>query len=172
MTPFIILDIETTGLEVGRCQLLEIGAIYVDNLSNKAFDTFRVLVKWDVLTHVEPSAIPMVEKWNAAMRTEKNVMGGTPAVTAFSSWGAKRFNNEKVRLAGKNLASFDIPVLQNYGLHINHSHRILDVGSMYFKEFGYVPSLGEINKLTGRAEVAHSALEDCFDVLAAIKYKS
>ncbi len=51
------------------------------------------------------------------------------------------------------------------------SHRAIDVGSLYLSDFGYVPSVSEINKLLDRSPVSHNALEDAWDVVYAIRNK-
>ena len=49
----------------------------------------------------------------------------------------------------------------------------MDVGPMYYPDFGYVPCLGEINKITqGTNEVSHDALDDSFDVVMAVRHKA
>jgi oligoribonuclease (3'-5' exoribonuclease) len=89
----------------------------------------------------------------------------------------------KVCIGGKNAAAFDIPVLLLFFLrrgvdkkallhlkkHIHH--RNMDAGSAYFAHFrGTIPSMPDINKLTGRNQVSHRALDDAFDVVYANRH--
>ena len=85
----------------------------------------------------------------------------------------------KVQVAGKNVGTFDLVIARNQGFFLGLGditqfldHRHIDVGSMYYEEFGRNAGLNSINKLTGRTEVAHDALEDALDVVHAIRYKS
>ena len=69
---------------------------------------------------------------------------------------------------------FDMPILSNDVNAFNlrrFLHRALDPGSMYTKEFNHIPTLDEINTVTGRKPVTHNALDDCWDVVYAIRYK-
>jgi hypothetical protein len=81
-------------------------------------------------------------------------------------------DSQKITLAGKNLAAFDIPMLHSYNAleTIKVHHRVIDVGAVYFPKFGYVPNLSEINALTGRQAVSHDALDDALDVVHAIRH--
>ena len=83
------------------------------------------------------------------------------------SLGLKR----RVTVAGKNAGFFDLPIMQQNGFTFEFKHRIIDVGSMYMTDFGYIPSLDEINKLNNRNVVSHNALDDCWDVVFAIRKK-
>lgn len=78
----------------------------------------------------------------------------------------------RVTIAGKNAAGFDIPILKANGFDVSmFSHKVLDPGSLYFPDYGYPPSLTEINMKLGRRAVTHDALDDAFDVVAAIRAK-
>ena len=89
-----------------------------------------------------------------------------------------------VCLAGKNAATADIPwvrnnlekycsnprVLRTFNEVVHY--KVIDPGSMFMGrvEGGHVPSLGHINKITGRNEnVSHRALDDAMDVVYAIR---
>jgi len=90
----------------------------------------------------------------------------------------KPINN--VQIAGKNFGAFDQEVLNNFFLRTAPQHasqlrkhlgyKFIDVGSMGALEFGYVPGLDAINKLTGRTEVSHLAYSDAVDVIFAYRY--
>ena len=93
---------------------------------------------------------------------------------SFDEWLYSVQPEGRLTPAGKNLQGFDMPILANpvnafYLKRFNR--RSLDPGSMFAEDFDHVPSLGEINKVTGRKEVSHDALDDCLDVVYAIRYK-
>lgn len=91
-----------------------------------------------------------------------------------------------VEVAGKNASAFDLPFIDNYFSHfrLNTSEvlfwpgifklirrRVIDVGSMYLTDFGFVPSLIQINERLGRQHVLHRAIDDALDVVFAIRNK-
>jgi len=102
----------------------------------------------------------------------------------------------RISLAGKNVSAFDLPIIINNltRLTVNTPNnvkgcqglvdffnpdtgssalkrRVIDPGPMYFEDFGYIPSLGEINTLTSEHEVAHRAVADAMQVIKAVRYK-
>jgi len=91
--------------------------------------------------------------------------------------GRGAVENKKIQLAGKNVGIFDRVKLDqecktnNFTLPGLLQHRGIDVGSLFYDKFGYNPSLDEINRLTGRKEVSHDALDDALDVVHAIRWK-
>lgn len=98
-----------------------------------------------------------------------------------SKLGWKESGN--ICLAGKNAASSDIPwIINNLKRYATETdlksfkkmvhYKVIDPGSMFMGrvEGGHVPSLGHINKITGRNEnVSHRAQDDAMDVVYAIR---
>lgn len=65
--------------------------------------------------------------------------------------------HEKLQPCGKNVAQFDIPILSAWGFDTSRfSHRVLDIGSLVFPRFGFVPRLDEV---TGK-RVMHRAADE------------
>lgn len=77
-------------------------------------------------------------------------------------------------LAGKNIAMFDLPVLAAHGWRPRHSHRVLDVGTLYlpYSTSGWIPSLSECLEIAGitNESVTHYAIDDARAVIAAIRW--
>lgn len=184
--PYLSLDLETTGLNLDRSMILEIGAVFDDGVSPiEELKTFRSAIYYENFDYSEPYAMNM----NAKLIEEISKMRDTDTYTKsrdhvfhdFTSWLRDVMNAHKIKriqVAGKNVAGFDIPILRNNIARSNaedftnkFSHRTIDVGSLYYDVFGKNESLSEINKLTGRNQVAHTAIEDCLDVVHAIRYK-
>jgi oligoribonuclease (3'-5' exoribonuclease) len=171
MKKFVAIDIETTGLDKDKDQILEIAGVFYSEDLDKPLE-FRTLIYHDRIEG-NPFALAM----NYLILKEISQLKGADkidiasAMELFSNWLTKCFGEEKVVFAGKNVANFDLPFLLKNGLKVSYAHRIIDVGSMYFDSFGYVPSLDEINVLLGRKAVTHRALDDAKDVVNAIQKK-
>lgn len=169
INPYISLDIETTGLNITKAQVLEVACVYDDGVSEiSQLPKFRKLYL-PVTDYYEYEAMAMhgdLLKELAELR--KGKLKNTEE--SLHSWLSGVFKDRLITLAGKNIGGFDLTILKNNHISIpNYHHRIIDVGSMYYPLFGYVPSLDEINKLNGHAAVSHRALDDAFNVVQAIR---
>lgn len=221
--PYISLDLESTGLDVEKVDIIELGAVLDDGISPidklrkismvidlKKFNNAEVYalnMNKDILqeivdgkgkdtedvflefAHMLECAVDLCVKYDLEhtnkydyLFTSKN--DGDPAEIVKKK--------TKVEIAGKNAAGFDIPLFKNFFkrnypdtkffysiLKLIH-YKTLDPGPMYFPDFGYNPSLAEINKITGRGvieqgdgrmDVSHRALDDALDVVYAIRHK-
>lgn len=172
--PYLSLDIETTGLNP-ESSVIQIAAVWDNNpeVAPTSLPNFQATIQLHGYIHVEHFALGMNGKLLELASKE-----GRPLKSVLDSWGlfiTELFyinGEKKLTVAGKNAASFDIPVMKHNGFNTSHFiHRVLDVGPLYFPDFGYVPNLTEINKLNGRDSVAHTAYEDCLDVIHAIRAK-
>jgi DNA polymerase III alpha subunit (gram-positive type) len=183
-TPYVSLDLETTGLSM-ESDILEIAAIYDDGGPIEELKKFHALIRYDKFKHAEMYAIGM----NAELIKEGLSIGipANNALKEFYIWlnsirtPDSRGKLQRLYVAGKNVAGFDIPMLENNyryyageangNITQNFTHRTLDVGSMYFPYFGENVTLGKINELTGRAaNVSHRAMDDAMDVVIAIRH--
>jgi oligoribonuclease (3'-5' exoribonuclease) len=193
MRPYISVDLETSGLDLEKSEILEVGAVFDDGVSPiEKLQSFSFVISLQVLTHAEPYAVNMNARLFQAMVNKE----GVSVVTAFDALTAlfreasskaqmwdidwKFKPGPRVYIAGKNAASFDIPIIKSFLkrheypakelLQLIH-YQVLDVGSMYFPDFGRIPSLSDISAKIGRKEVTHKALDDAFDVVHAIRHK-
>lgn len=186
---YVSIDIETTGI-ADQSHILQISAVYDDLKSPiSKLKTIDLPIKWDVLTHCEPYAMGMNAELLKKMMDKKFVTYiPSQACVELLEFLYKvqelegRDNKgeyKKIILAGKNVASFDIPKLNTlYDKEFRGSnfekiihYKTLDVGSLYYDVFKDNVSLSEINKLTNRAAVSHNALDDAFDVVYAVRHK-
>ena len=197
LRPYVSLDLETTGVDIEKVEVLQIGAVLDDGFSPvNELETMNVLVENPIISYAENYATGL-NSWifqelmkkheDRTYKTEKPgnaivdlsgflVKGASLAYKhdeTYSSWSRR-----KVQIAGKNPGSIDVPILKNWAKRNNASqwlndglidYRFIDVGNLYFALFGRNPGLNEINKVTGRSEVSHDALDDAMDVIYAVR---
>lgn len=170
--PYVSIDIETTGLDRQRAHVLQLAAVYDNGKDLGDLPTFNQTILWPYITYGEPYALRLNQE--LLFKTDEVASSILHAHTNFGFWLHQVQPDGKLTAAGKNVQGFDFPILQNpvNGFDLRRFlHRALDPGSMYADQFDHVPSLDEINKLTGRSAVSHDALEDAWDVVYAIRYK-
>lgn len=166
---FLALDIETTGLDLEKSEILQVAAIYVE--PGKPDREFNVYIKKPVCYYAELPAIRLNAK--TFEKIHECGVSHVEAETRFNKFiDSISDTDPKITVAGKNAATFDIPLLKHWGFNVHQfSHRVLDVGSLYASDFGKIPNLSQINESLGRQPVSHDALDDCRDVVAAIRAK-
>lgn len=172
--PYLALDIETTGLDRQRVHVLQLAAIYDNGLSPEKLPTFEVVIRWPVITYGEEYAMHLNRHLLERAFKKDRVVSIEEAREQFSKWLDFVQPSGKITLAGKNAAGFDVPILANPVNNFSTNkfiRRVLDPGSMYAEDFTHIPDQSEINKLIGREAVTHDALEDCWDVVYAIRNK-
>ena len=196
--PYVSIDLETTGIS-DKSHILEIGAIFDDwTYPVSELKRIRLPFKWEVFTYAEPYALAMNAKLiqDIAYKKIESYSPGEAAklfVMFLQECHEKTLEFDKknnldsalkgkIQFAGKNVSGFDIPKIENWLSEFEHfrssyyktkMHRVIDVGPMYMTDFGYVPNLDQINKLSNphRTEVAHTAIDDATDVILAIRNK-
>jgi len=174
MKPYLALDIETTGINLEKSQVIQLAAVFVNPGQPELI--YNKIIYHNVLQYGESFALGM----NGWIFESMHKPGDIPVAYpegAKSQWMdfiamCSELSGGKITVAGKNVAGFDLPILKNNGFSVDQfKHRVIDVGTLYLPDFGYVPTLNEINKLNGREVVSHNALDDCYDVIAAINKK-
>lgn len=180
-TPYVSIDIETTGLDPEVCQILEIGAVFenwetpIDKLS-----TFDCYVR-NTPVIGEPFALSMpnnvkILRAIATGETDVPIMLPEQAVHSLRIWlsevGYQR--GEKFTPAGKNFGSFDLQFLKKlpgWGTHIKVQHRAIDPGMLYWRPGD--PTVPDMSTCLKRASedgnVTHKAVEDARDVIKLIR---
>ena len=191
LLPYISIDLETTGLDLERSQILQIAAVYDDGKSPIAeLPRFNVFIN-EPITYAELGALVLHAKSGLFSRIqEANKKGESKKLSQGIDDFLKFLDDHrnpregggkyKVNLAGKNAGTYDIPILKNWmnyaqGLYFKDLIycSIIDAGSIYFRDFGRIPSLGEILKhiQAAKTEVTHDAMEDALDVVIAIRHR-
>jgi oligoribonuclease (3'-5' exoribonuclease) len=136
-SPYISIDIETTGRDPERHQVLEIGAVY-NNQGASVMDcpTFEAIVNPGEIV-----GTPFALNMNARLlRRIANGEGDPPGtvMAKLMDWvhvlhGRRRFGIDRFHLIGKNVGAFDLQFLKRMpGWEKNYfSHRHLEVGSLF-----------------------------------------
>ena len=182
-SPYVSIDIETTGLNPENCQVLEIGAVIDDAVTPiEDCPTFHCYVDHGLILG-EPYAVSMHPTILRRIATHEE------GYTYLQPWEvATRFRdflkengldpeNEKVFVAGKNYAGFDARFLRkltNWDKHVRVHHRILDPAAMYWQPEVDGVELPDTKTCMERAgisgEVAHTAVEDATVVVRLIRH--
>jgi len=130
---YLAIDIETTGLDPEKHQVLEIGAVmYQPGKAIMECPTFRALIEHD---EYRGSAVALAMN-HRLLQEIADVGGGTPgsASNKFRLWLFRHLPKDaKVHLLGKNVGSFDLQFLKRlpyWPVHQIH-YRCLDVGSLW-----------------------------------------
>lgn len=176
MNNFLAIDIETTGLNEGVCQILEIGMVLGDYTATPVADL--PYKRWRFAYHVvvgEPFALRMNAQLISDMIDRPVMVDGMdtnyiePDQWALQavSWLKSLNCYEKLALAGKNVSTFDIRFLQRmkHWQELRYHHRLLDPG-MLWKRRGEVlaPDTKECIRRSGLpwdSGKLHSAIWDC-----------
>jgi oligoribonuclease len=183
MMKYISIDIETTGLNSERHQILEIGAI-IDNFENPL--PLEQLPKFHCYLHHEEV---IGEPYALALNSEilRKISDHDNEKYMFCEVGevASKFREfldynglDKITAAGKNYATFDksfLDKLPNWKELIKVRRRVIDLGSIFFNPKIHneiLPSLSECLKMAGMIpEVAHTSLEDALVVVQLLRYR-
>lgn len=179
MMRYVAMDIETSGLDPERCQVLELAAVVEMDWKTpvRHLPTFRALVNTGPITG-EPTALAM----NAELIRE---MAGAPkcdldgAIIDLAGFLDLHFPDRHdrgrgVTIAGKNFGAFDYAFLRRAKAWelIRPKHRFIDVGNLWWnpRTDPCLPSLTECRVSAGvpfRPE--HSAVEDCLSVVECVR---
>lgn len=172
--PYVSIDIETTGLDRQKVHVLQLAAIYDNGKDIEDLPTFDRIIKWPIISHGEEYAMNLNRGLLRRAYQNDRVVSIEHARLDFEKWLEKIQPSGRFTAAGKNVQGFDMPILVNpvnrFSLR-RFLHRALDPGSMYTHDFDHIPTLDEINSVTGRKAVTHDALDDAWDVVYAIRYK-
>lgn len=201
LQPYISIDFETTGLDLVKSQILQIAAVYDDGKTPiSQLPRLNILVNQPI-TYTELGALAMHEKTKLFSRImeankkkeSRHLHHAIDLLIDFinehrtireEGKDGKPPSKYKMTLAGKNASTYDIPLLKNWMTDDQKKrfgdavyHGVIDAGSIYFQEFGRIPSLSNILQLLQtthglkKEEVTHDAEDDAIDVITAIRCK-
>ena len=201
MRPYLAIDIETTGRSKTKSEVLEIAVVFDDGFTPiSELPRYNWIVKMDSYSYSEPMGLllnrrlleaqldPKIEKLEprevfSRLLTYVKWVAKTPCYQWDLENVGEPLATEKVSLAGKNTASVVLPTLVNFFLRQGIpqesvdtlldliSDRHIDLGSLYYPKFSYVPAVEQINRLTGREfERQYRAIEDAFDAVYAVRH--
>ena len=182
---FLLIDIETTGLNEIEHQVLEVGVVlgdYTTPVENLPVNRWRF--DWDpIIGH--PFALNMNQQLIKDLISKPEIVDGHPTnyiewerfPLELAHWIYKYVGDGKVTLAGKNVASFDLRFLrQNPNWHcVKYHHRIMDPAILFFdpETDKVLPDTAECLKRAGiqwDKSRLHNAIDDCKLVLELLRY--
>ena len=177
---YISIDIETTGLDPEKHQILEFAAAY-DDLENpvpiEQLPTFVRRIYWDdlvinryclklhrgLLKEIAEDHADLYETSCGNIVTTIDQLSGH-----FMTWLSLIGVRKNYNVAGKNFAGFDGLFLKKVPGFPPWFYRVIDVGSMFLtREMSKIPGLGKIVE----GEPEHRALPDALAVVKAIRQK-
>lgn len=173
ITPYVSIDIETTGLDPEWCQVLEVAAVIDNGGPIDELPTFSMRVRHDRITG-QPIGLAMNAELLRLMNT-----GYEPVEVG---WRLSEFlkrngiDPKNVTAAGKNFAAFDrqfLVRLPEFNQYVHFKHRSIDPAMFYWRPETdtCLPSTAECLERAGiNKTVAHRALDDALDVVRLIRH--
>lgn len=185
---YVSIDIETTGLDPFQSQILEIGAVIdlSSDVSTDKLPTFHCYIVHDIIfgQAYALSMHPTILRRIATQEDGYTYLRAEEVAPAFDRFLAENYYEKKadgaidkrVNAAGKNFAGFDLQFLKQlpeWDDFIQIRHRVIDPAMLYWEPGDTrLPDTKECKKRAGLdGDVAHTALEDAFDVVALIRMK-
>ncbi len=177
---YLSIDIETSGLDHNKAQVLEFAAVLEDTSKNIPLANLPFFHAIFSYTRIEGD--PVALKMNSELIAKIARGEGMSWADACISFGKFLYNNGfivnkqglyTINVAGKNYNKFDDRFLQNTPfLHLFKAHsRTLDPAILYaVPTDDKLPSLEECKRRAGlEPKVAHTALADALDVIELIR---
>lgn len=175
---YVSIDLETTGLDPRNDQILQIAAVVED--TQKAYLELEELPRFVCFVKREryfgQAFALQLNSWifkilAGVQKTEYPILFPDAARNKLLEFFKAHFGDEKVVVAGKNAAGFDIPFLRNLeyddeAAPLPFHHRTIDPGSMFIDWSKKTPPA--LYELTGK-QVSHDALEDALDVITVLR---
>lgn len=180
-TPYVAIDIETTGLEPSWCQTIEVAAVIDmgNGQPHERLPRWHCYVAHDRIVG-EPFALSMhAEILRRIATREKGYTYHKPEfVMKFLAkflfdHGIDQF---RVTAAGKNFGSFDLQFLKmlpDYGRHVKFHHRSIDVVTEFWRptEDIELPDTKTCLERAGLpAAVSHKAMADAEQIVHLVRH--
>lgn len=181
---YVAIDIETTGLNPKKCQIIEFGAV-VDDLRVQApldqLPKFQTYIRHSFYSGDAYALHLNADIFYKISRGEGDIANPEELFGMFYNFLTKEGGYEtnkppKINVAGKNFGSFDknfLDCLPNRDW-VKFHHRSIDPGNLYFDPIidDELPSLGKCLDRAGLpSEVSHKALEDALQVVKLVRKK-
>lgn len=146
---YIILDIETTGLDIEHSSIIEVGTLLIKE--GVVQDSFSSLVRYEGelpetakrITGITEDMLQDAPQMSAVIRDLKKFIGKRPVVA-------------------HNGFSFDFPILERYGLKFKEKYDSMEFAFFVLPTNTFGHSMATLaEQLLGIKNVPHRALEDC-----------
>jgi oligoribonuclease len=198
---YVSIDIETTGIDPKKDQILSIGAIIEDTETKLEFEDlpkfhvallhekiigshFAINMNKDLIANINNYLIGdmrhreiLIEDTGMEYRIPSEAVRLLHLFLIDNGIGEQIDRCITVNVAGKNFGTFDklfLERLPNFKKNIKFRNRILDP-SILFVEWEHDKTLPSLNDCKVRAglsgEVTHNALEDAWDVIQVLRKK-
>lgn len=179
MIPYLSIDLETTGLVPESHQILQVGAVWDDGGKFEDLKKVNFLISREENYQGQAYALQMnahILKQLAFNSPDKGViiLDRIQAIHFFNEFVTKCAGDDrnKIYVAGKNAAGFDIPFLKWGGFCVERfMHRVIDPGSLYLPDFDHIPTMTELANHLDLGIVTHDALDDALLVVKTIRAK-
>lgn len=188
---YVSIDVETTGIDPEKHQVLEIGAIIEDTNNQLSFEEipkFKCIIQHDTFKGSAYAInlnqrifkilaeIPKFKNEAESYKRKHNILSTDDACIKFIEFLTTNGLGGRFIAAGKNFAGFDAQFLKHMdSLWPTAYQRVLDPGPMYtnFLVDQFPPDLSECKKRAGiqDTEIAHDALLDAWDVIQVLRAK-
>ncbi len=177
---YLSIDIETTGLDPEKCNILEIACIIEDTekkLPREECPQFNFYIHNDYYSF-EPDALEMnfklIERINTVRRTYGDVLTRIDELEGILSNFLDVYGIENITLAGANLEGFDMKFLSKHlpNLLKRFNRRAIEPAHFFvdWEKDEKLPTLQECKKRAGiKGDVAHNALDDAWDVIQVLR---
>ena len=190
---YVSIDIETTGLDSTKHQILSIGAVIEDTDNILPFDeipVFHQAIIHDEITGnikalvMNAHLLDIIDDWKSSEDPIKKVIEGRrrfafcdidSIAMNFHFWLLENDMTGHINVAGKNFESFDKKFLERlpkWNDLISIRHRVLDPAILYtdWANDETLPNLSECKERAGLDEyVTHDALDDAWDVVQVLR---
>lgn len=195
---FVVIDIETTGVDSEKNQIIEIGALIEDTekkLPIEELPRFKAIIKHDsyvgssvainmnnrIFSLLSQAEIIRNSTEKSAFESKYNIITISQAIGEFRYFIKQYYfdglNPEPINIAGKNFPVFDKLFLDKaefWDKNFKYERRFIDPAMFYvdWSKDRRLPSLDECLKRAGiERQVTHDAIEDCIDTLLCLRAK-
>lgn len=163
-------------------------------------EPYAMQLNYQVLKEIatKKSSIPILRPGEAMLSFQGFCENASPIAKQWDQNNGASYATPSFSFAGKNASSFDFPILHTMlarllKMDIKESgvdpevaagivkaftigtgflkRRFIDLGSVYYDDFGYIPSQDEIMTFLGWEKVNHRAKDDAMQVVRAIRNK-
>lgn len=194
---YVSLDLETTGLDAENCQILSFGAIIEDTtkkLPFKDIPKFHAIILHEKIEG-EPFALNMnkdliglINQYQIGDEITKKALEEVEGEFVSPNHLPYRFReflnrngfeykakDLKLNVAGKNFATFDklfLDKLYDWKKYFKVHQRVIDPTILFtdWQNDAELPNLGICKQRAGfKNEVAHTAVEDAWDVIQLLR---